>query len=158
MNVMQRLFVVGGLLAVGCLFLAGPGAVLADDDGWSIPKPKLPELKLPKLPSIGIITPKNSRIKSPVRTAEEPSTLDKLNAGTKKFFTKTKETLTPPWKKPAPPAPLVPPTGVRRTTRTVEPAKKTSRWAGFFKAADEPAPPRRPPAPHDFIGQPRPDF
>lgn len=70
----------------------------------SLPKPSLPKLRLP-----GSTTPREVRSK-------QPSTWDKMTAGTKSFFAKTKNVLMP-WASDSEQPARKSSTGARRTTR-----------------------------------------
>jgi hypothetical protein len=64
----------------------------------TLPKPKLPTLPKPSLPKLSLPTwgtTQTTQSMARSRAAEEPSAWEKLNSGTKSFFSKTKQTLMP---------------------------------------------------------------
>ena len=75
---------------------------------WSMPK--LPKMKMPQF----------SRTTKRLPQRKKPSTWQKMSSGTKKFFSKTKDVLTP-WSKDTP---------AQRTYRTTRKPKKQSK--GWF--------------------------
>ena len=79
---------------------------------WSIPK--LPKMKVPQFSRTTKRPPKR----------KSPSTWQKMNNGTKKFFSKTKDALTP-WSKSTP---------AKRSARTArKPKKKSKSWFPWSK-------------------------
>jgi hypothetical protein len=104
---------------------------------------KLPSLKLPKF---------GGGPKPP----GQPTAMQRFGAGTKSFFSKTADALTP-WDNDKPETPQVRSTGVKRTyngSPNAAPAQKKGLFSWFTKD-DEP---ERPRTVNDFIAQPRPRF
>jgi hypothetical protein len=95
---------------------------------------------MPSMPSWGTSKKKPS-------ASREPSTLNKLNKGTKEFFGKTKDVLMP-WskssKKPA-----------ARPVSTKKTPAKTPWYKSWFTQKE---PEKKPMTVSDFIGQDRPEF
>jgi hypothetical protein len=108
---------------------------------------KFPKLKLPQAPKMSFGE----------RPPGQPSAMQKLGQGTKNFFSKTADVLTP-WdndEKPAPRSRTA--TGVRRTYNGSPGAveeKKTSLFSSWFKK-DEPETPK---TVNGFLANPRPRF
>ena len=150
----RRWMVVAGVVAMAM------GSSLAAAESWSLSK-LVPFQKssagkrahasvsdkdrgswMPKmsLPSWG------STSRAPAKS-KTPSTLTKLNQGTKDFFGKTKDVLMP-WSKPA----------KKSATRPAS-AKKTSQtpWYKAWIPRQKP-PEKKPMSVSDFIGQDRPEF
>lgn len=61
----------------------------------SLPKPKLPSLPKPSLPKLSMPAWASMPGKSKPRPADEPSTWDKINSGTKSLISNTKNVLMP---------------------------------------------------------------
>jgi hypothetical protein len=125
-----------------------PSISAAEDDEPPTSGFKLPKFKLPPLPKIGSSSPK----------PRQPSAMQKLGQGTKNFFSKTADVLTP-WDNDDKPAPRSrTSTGVRRTyngSPSAVASEKKSSWLPSWLSKDEPEPPR---TVNGFIAQPRPRF
>lgn len=136
---------------------------------FSLPKlsmPKLPKLAMPKwkLPTLRMPSMSRRETQSTaraVRPSNEPSSWDKFNAGTKRFFAKTKDTLMPWTANQSQTAPPRPPTGTNRvrvasrTDRAAE-EEKPSFFSPFLpKKEPEPRPIR---STTDFLKMPRPTY
>lgn len=71
--------------------------------GWSLPRPKLPKLAMPQLRMPALPKPKLPEMRLPRLSmpgsrkmpGSQPSAWNRFNDGTKQFFTKTKDVLTP---------------------------------------------------------------
>lgn len=60
-----------------------------------LPKLQMPKLQMPKLPTMTRREPRTTQPPRTTRSRSEPSSWDKFNTGTKRFFAKTKDTLMP---------------------------------------------------------------
>jgi hypothetical protein len=93
------------------------------------------------------------------KTKPEPSTLSKLNSGTKKLFSDTKNALTPGGKKPAAKSNSASGFAGRstgsRTAKKEESKASGNIFASWFKPT-EPEKPKRPERPSDWVGGERP--
>lgn len=119
-------------------------ASVTDQNRSSFQLPKLPELPKPSLPSFTTKRTSAARRSAP---SHSPSMWDKMTQGTKDFFSKTYDVLTP-WDNHKS-APAKPPTQLGGTSR---PSKsKGSSWFSWPKS-DEPKEPR---TVNEFIAQPR---
>jgi hypothetical protein len=110
---------------------------------------KFPKMKMPQMPKLGFGQ----------KPPGQPSTMQRLGRGTKNFFSKTADVLTP-WdndEKPVPRSRTA--TGVRRTyagsPNAAKVEKKTSFLPKWFSGDDEPESPK---TVNGFIAQPRPRF
>jgi hypothetical protein len=106
---------------------------------------RLPKMKLP---SMGGASQKPS---------SDPSMMQRFGQGTKNFFSKTADVLTP-WDNDKKPLPSTRSTGVRRvypgSPNAVQEEKK-SFFSSLFSSDDEPEKPR---TVNGFLGQPRPKY
>jgi hypothetical protein len=127
---------------------APPSISAAEDEEPPTSGFKFPKLKLPSLPKIGSDSPK----------PRQPSTMQKLGRGTKNFFSKTADVLTP-WDNDEKAAPRRrTSTGVRRTyngSPSAAVAEKKSSWLPSWFSKEEP---EQPHTVNGFIAQPRPRF
>lgn len=109
-------------------------ATISDSDSFlKMPKLKAPKLKMPSLP------------KRQPQAKQGPSTMQKLGAGTKRFFSQTSAALQP-WKKDSP--------SPRSLPNKREATKKSSPFSWLLPGNNEPAQEVR--TPNEFLALPRP--
>ena len=131
----------------------------------ALPKPKMPSLSLPKLKMPKIAMPQWTKKKPPANA--EPSTLQKLNSGTKNMLSKTRNTLMP-WTVGNDKPPVRHATGSRASTgisrtrvasnrgnaNATSDAEKKSIFSSFLPAPEPQEKPIR--TTGDFLSQKRP--
>ncbi len=109
--------------------------------------PKLPSLPRPSLPFAQKPKPQAPRVAAPRRPAPQgPSTFERVSTGTKSFFSKTYDVLTP-WDNDAPAKPATQPRSARRAD-----ASSNSSWFPWFSSKSEP---ERVETVNEFIALPR---
>lgn len=134
-----------------CLLVATPAQ--ADWPSW-----KLPSLN----PFAKKETPQRRTVARPASTrSQQPGTLQRMTNGTRNFFSKTADALTP-WDNNPPRKPLPPPTGAARTysssPRTAsKPAPSTWQRVTSWFGGETPQPPP-PRSVDDFMALERPNF
>ena len=112
-------------------------ATVTDSDPFfSLPKFKVPALKMPKMPSFSKPKPRAPR--------NEPSGFQKFNQGTKNFFSKTSAALQP-WKKNTKPA------------RTIKPKEKKGSTFGWLSPFPKEPEQRQVQTLNEFLKLPRPE-
>lgn len=106
-----------------------------EDTWWNRWKPPMPKLQAPKMSM--------PKLTMPSMELPDPSGwVKKVNNGTRSAMTKTKRTLTAPWRAMS---------GSKRTTRK---KKEPGFWSRIFTVEEDPPPS----SVRDFLSQPRPGY
>jgi hypothetical protein len=119
---------------------------------WSVVEAEEPPtsgFKLPKLKMPGMGAAK--------KPSNEPSAMQRFTQGTKNFFSKTVDVLTP-WDKDNKPLPNARATGVRRTYNGSPSAQRAEKKSSFFPSWFDDDEPEQPRTVNGFLGQPRPRY
>lgn len=136
------------------VFLASlPLSAVAGEGGWGLPNLN-PFASKAKPPTSARVSDDSWQMPS-LRRSSGPSTWQKMNNGTKSFFSKTASALNP-WDSPPETKPVSPSgrnSAFSRTTSTKTQPESSGSWFSWWGGAEEP---QRPKTVNDFLMQERP--